>query len=325
MTDLKLPEVLAFSFDGHGGATVIEAAAAVVSGTEAEFRWLHLHHSPPETESRLKLCGLDPLVVEALVAEETRPRCTVHGSGAVINLRGVNLSPGAEAEDMVSVRLWVEQGRVIGVWRRPLMAVADLVESIRRQQAPTSPGDFIAKLALRLADRAEPTVAELNERVDALEEQALGDGMNLSRGELADIRRTAIVLRRYMVPQRDALTTLEIEDLGWLEDRDRARLREAAERVTRLGEDLDAIRDRSQVVHDQMMDQRAEQMNRNMLVLSVVAAIFLPLGLLTGLLGINVGGIPGTDYGGAFAIVCGLLVAIVLVQLWLFRRFGIIR
>lgn len=184
---------------------------------------------------------------------------------------------------------------------------------------------MIAKLALRLADRAEPTVAELNERVDALEERALDDSVIQSRGELADIRRTAIVLRRYMVPQRGALTTLEIEDLGWLADRDRARLREAAERVTRLGEDLDAIRDRSQVVHDQMMDLRAEQMNRNMLVLSVVAAIFLPLGLLTGLLGINVGGIPGTTYNGAFAIVCGLLVAIVLVQLWLFRRFGIMR
>ena len=40
-----------------------------------------------------------------------------------------------------------------------------------------------------------------------------------------------------MVPQRDALATLEIEDLGWLSDRDRGRLREAAERVLRLGEE----------------------------------------------------------------------------------------
>ena len=90
--------------------------------------------------------------------------------------------------------------------------------------------------------------------------------------------------------------------------------------MTRLGEDLDAIRDRSQVIHDQLMDQRAESMNQIMLLLSVVAAIFLPLGLLTGLLGINVGGIPGADNPWSFTIVSLALVALVLGQLYLFRR-----
>jgi zinc transporter len=140
---------------------------------------------------------------------------------------------------------------------------------------------------------------------------------------LADVRHQAIVLRRYMVPQRDALTTLEIEDLGWLGDRDRSRIREAADRVTRLGEELDAIRDRAQIVHDQIMDRRAEAMNRNMLVLSVVAAIFLPLGLITGLLGINVGGIPGEAWPWAFWVVCGLLVGIAAGQVLVFRRIGL--
>jgi zinc transporter len=144
------------------------------------------------------------------------------------------------------------------------------------------------------------------------------------RGELADIRRVSIVLRRYMFPQRDALSTLEIEDLPWITGHDRSRLREATERMTRLGEELDAIRDRAQVVHDMLMDMRAEVMNRQMLLLSVVAAIFLPLGLITGLLGINVGGIPGTEYPWAFWVVCFLLVLIGSAQLWLFRRLGLL-
>ena len=83
---------------------------------------------------------------------------------------------------------------------------------------------------------------------------------------------------------------------------------------------LDAIRDRAQVVRDQVVDIRAEAMNRQMLVLSVVAAIFLPLGLLTGLLGINVGGIPGAGTPWAFWAVCGILVAILAFEIWLYRR-----
>ncbi len=300
-----------------------ELASALSAGVAPDFTWVHLNRTAAKTLGWLQKAGIDQFVIDALIAEETRPRCTIHGNGAVLNLRGINLNPGAEPEDMISIRLWIEEKRIISAGLRPLVAVRDLIDSIGRGQPPTSPGDLVARLALRLADGAEPTVAMLNERIDALEELVIDRIADVSREQLADIRRVSIVMRRYMFPQRDALTTLEIEDLDWLGSRDRSRIREASERVTRLGEELDAIRDRAQVVHDQIADNRAEAMNRQMLVLSIVAALFLPLGLLTGLLGINVGGIPGVNYPWAFAIVCGLLVAIGAIQLWIFRRIGL--
>ena len=113
--------------------------------------------------------------------------------------------------------------------------------------------------------------------------------------------------------------------MHWLGDRDRSRVREASERVTRLGEELDAIRDRAQVIHDQVADRRAENMNRHMLILAIVAAVFLPLGLLTGLLGVNVGGIPGVENPWAFGLVCALLVLIGVGQIWFFKRIGLLR
>jgi zinc transporter len=317
-----LPDYLAYVFDGNGAAHALDAGEDLPSDA---FVWMHVSRASHDALSRLEKANLDRFVIEALTADETRPRCTVHGDGAIIILRGVNLDPGSEPEDMISVRLWIEEKRVIGVWVRPLQAVADLVEAIAGNRAPVSPGDFVARLAYRLADRAEPTVAALNERIDDLEDADLVAEADTTRRRLAEIRQSSISLRRYMFPQRDALTTLEIEDLAWLTDRDRSRIREAADRVTRLGEELDAIRDRAQVVRDQFMDLRAETMNRRMLVLSVVAAIFLPLGLLTGLLGINVSGIPGADNPWAFAIVCALLVAIGAMQFWIFRRMGIMR
>ena len=61
-------------------------------------------------------------------------------------------------------------------------------------------------------------------------------------------------------------------------------------------------------------------MNRTMYILSIVAGIFLPLGLLTGLLGINVGGMPGTESKIAFTVVCVFLVVVAGVEYWIFRR-----
>lgn len=321
-------DIFAYVFDGKGGAksaTPLHENEGLQTGGEGAFTWLHLRRTHPEARRLLSEEGLHGFVIDALTAEETQPRCTVLGPGVILNLRGINLNPGAEPDDMISVRLWLERDRVIGVWFRPLQAVADLVSSIQRQEAPVSVGDFVARLALRLADRAEPMVANLNEQIDFLEEQMLEPGSKISRSNLSGLRRSAIVLRRYFVPQRDALTTLEIEDLSWLNDRDRHRIKEAAERVSRLGEDLDAIRDRTQIVHDQIMDHRAERMNRQMLILSVVAAVFLPLGLLTGLLGINVGGIPGTESPWAFTIVCAVLLAIGLALVWWFRKIGLFK
>jgi len=225
---------------------------------------------------------------------------------------------------MVSLRMWVTAGVVVTVQLRRLMAVRDVMDGVARGQGPDGAAELVARLALRLADRAEPVVAGLNEKLDTLEDQVIEGLSALDRRGLADIRRVAILLRRHMAPQRDALSTFEIEDMPWIRGHDRSRLREATERMTRLAEELDAIRDRAQVVHDQIMDARAELMNRQMLILSVVAAIFLPLGLLTGLLGINVGGMPGAEDPRAFWVVTGGLILIGAALVLWFRHAGLL-
>jgi zinc transporter len=87
-------------------------------------------------------------------------------------------------------------------------------------------------------------------------------------------------------------------------------------------EDLDSARDRAAVAQDELTGRLAEQTNKTMYVLSIVAGIFLPLGLLTGLLGINVGGMPGVDNPWAFTVVCVILVVTAIFEVILFRRKG---
>lgn len=111
------------------------------------------------------------------------------------------------------------------------------------------------------------------------------------------------------------------ERVSWMSEVARALLRESGDRITRFLETLDAARERAAITNEELTQGLAEQMNQTMYTLSIVAAIFLPLSLLTGLLGINVGGIPGADSPWAFALVTLLILALGVAEwLWFKRR-----
>ena len=97
-----------------------------------------------------------------------------------------------------------------------------------------------------------------------------------------------------------------------MEENDRLHLREAADRFARMAEELEAVRERSALLHEQLTDLRAEQIEGRTLVLSIVALIFLPLTFLTGLLGMNVDGIPFAHEPWAFGGVVAFCAVIAL-------------
>ena len=88
----------------------------------------------------------------------------------------------------------------------------------------------------------------------------------------------------------------------------------------RYVEDLDAVRERCQIVRDELANVLSDRLNKNMYILSVIASIFLPLTFLTGLFGINVSGIPGAYNNNAFVIITGAMVALTLIQVVIFKK-----
>lgn len=300
--------VHAFVLDGQGGARQVSWDEILAWKPADGVLWVHLDRSHAHTEAWLETdSGLEPLVVSALLAEETRPRGSVLPKGLLIILRGVNLNPGADPEDMVSLRMWLGGGRVVTVRKRRLMAVQDVQDELQAGSGPTTQGGIVVAMAERMIERIGPVVLDLDEKLDQVEVQTLDTASESLRPQLAELRRGAIALRRHIAPQREALTSLCTAATDLLNDSHRLRLREASDRVTRYVEDLDALRERAAVTNDELGTRLAETMNRRMYILSLVAAVFLPLGLLTGLLGINVGGIPGTENEWGFTMVTLLL------------------
>jgi zinc transporter len=311
----------AYVLDGKGGGQKVGWKEIQEWKPTDGLLWVHLDYTAPEAQQWIKEeKQLEEVVGDALLAEESRPRVTAFDDGLLISLRGVNLNPGADPEDMVSLRIWADKSRVITTRRRKLLSVADLSTAIEMGTGPRTAGEFLEDVADRLMSRMGGVIDQLEDKVADLEEAVLTAQSHVLRPKLASIRRDAINLRRYMAPQREAIARLQSEKISWLTDEDRVRLREVYDHLTRYLEDLDAARERAAVTHEELVSRLSEQMDNRMYVLSIVAAIFLPLGFLTGLLGINVGGIPGAEYKAAFAIFCMMLGALVIIQLIIFRK-----
>ncbi|MFH1743922.1 MAG: zinc transporter ZntB [bacterium] len=307
--------------DGRGGGRDVEWSDIREWSEQNGILWIHLDRSHPESHRWLReQSGLAPFISNALLAEEIRPRTSCVDNGLLVILRGVNLNPDAEPEDMVSIRLWIESSRIISLQRLPVVAATHIRDRIIKGRGPEQSGDFLADLVADLTDRMDFVVEDLEDSMDSLENQLLDDQSDDLRSQLAFLRRKVITLHRHMWPQREVMTRLQVQPPPWLTELDRTHIREATDRLTRQIELLDAVRSRAAVTHEELTMLFSEQMNRTIYRLSIIAAIFLPLALLTALLGINVAGIPGADSPRAFWFVCLFLVGLACMQMWVFRR-----
>src|SRR3546814_7981017 len=130
--------------------------------------------------------------------------------------------------------------------------------------------------AQQITEALDPEVAGLGDGLDEIESALTEHGPTEARRRVSEIRATAISYRRFIAPQRQALERLSAADAPWLEPDDRLHLQEAADRCARMAEELEAVRGRSALAHEEFTGLRAEQMNRQALIISVVALVFLP-------------------------------------------------
>lgn len=313
--------VHAYLLDGKGGGKAVDWPEIETWDPAQGLLWVHLDSKIAEAQEWLEhRSGLGALTCESLLEQETRPRNIQTDDGYLLILRGVNANPGADPEDMVAIRMLLTEQRIISMRYRRIMAVQDIRNTIDAGKGPRNVSEFLVMITEQIADRMGDVVAEIDDKVDELEDTVLTAESHELRSQLADLRRTSIGLRRYIAPQRDVLSRLLHDRISWLADLDRAHLREVAERNARFVEDIDSARERAAVTQEELNNRLSEQMNKAMYVLSIVAAIFLPLGLLTGLLGINVGGIPGTESKWSFTLVTALLIVLAVFLVAWFKK-----
>jgi zinc transporter len=295
------------------------SAEAALAYAGPGFLWTHVESDGDELPV---VVGPDipDVAANALVATETRPRCERIDQGAIVNLRGPAAVDTDNSDRLVSIRMWARAGKVDSVTRRPLAATAAVTAQMEAGGI-LDPGDLVTAYAREISAALDPQVAALGDELDDCESGLESANKFRLRTAITRIRSEAIAFRRFVAPDRDALTQLTAMDFDWLAEDDKLHIREAADRFARMTEELEAVRERSALLHEQLTDLRAEEIDQRSLLISVVAFIFLPLTFITGLLGMNVQGIPDAQDPWAFwevVVLCVLLGIGVLA--WFVRR-----
>lgn len=291
----------------------------------AEPLWLHLDRAAPGLEEWLQRVALVPeAAVSGLLDEDTRPRMEIYGDGVMLILRGVNATDGQGHHEMVSLRLWITPRCLITLRKRSLSSI----RAVRQRYEEGRGAQHIGALLLALIENLNAPMDRVTDAIEAAfdaRENVSGERhVRHAMTAVSRQRSKLVTLRRYIHPQQVALTKLLAAQPEWLSERDGAMLRNLVDDVARQVEDLAALTERATLLHDQLSHQLAERLNRNMYLLSMVTVIFMPLTAVTGLLGVNLGGIPGAAHPLAFEILCGLLVALMALEFWLFRRFHLL-
>ncbi len=318
--------LFAYVLDGKGGGKQIDWNGIQDWKPDDGVLWVHLDRTGERAKDWVVTSAdIDPATSETLLmSPANRPRVQRIGDGLMVIMRGVNFNPGDQPDDMVGLHMLIDANRILTLRRRRLMAGTEIKDLIMAGRGPKDSSEFLSEVADRLLQPMVPIISDLDDKVDHLQIELLSGTNTALRRSLQEIRQSAINFRRYLAPQRDAMSRFYTEQAPWLKDLDRAYLREIADRTLRFVEDLDSVRERAAIAQDELNNRLNDQMNRTMYLLTVVSAILLPPSLLTGLFGINVAGMPGTETAWSFAAIAILIPLLGAVEFIVLRRLRLI-
>ena len=296
------------AFDVFADGTARKAPdVATTPAAGAAYRWLHFDLASSHLDT-WAAANLPAPAVRTLLAQKTRPRVTLHDDGIIATLRGINMNEGDEAADMVSLRVWISPTLVLTVRRQRNFLMNDLQAQMTANDAPPSPARMIARVIELLLRRVEDAAFDLEDVAEKMEQDVYDNGA-IRVSNLAPLRRSVIKLRRHVGPLRDALDGFAQIQTPIIPPLLGLRFRDSANRAARALEELNEVRERMTALSDHLDIEQSVRLSRNGYRLSVAATIFLPLGLITGIFGVNLGGMPGLNWDYAFhAMMVGMVV-----------------
>lgn len=281
--------------------------------------WFHFQRDVEGLSDWLEQSGIPEPLIDAVLTEDTRPRFDKVDGGFLLILRGVNLTENEQPEDMLSLRILSYQGNIYSFRRRPIKAVGVIRERLQQGRGPETLHDLLVMLVEELNNRLEELLDVAELEIENLEKDELKN-TSKSQAALTHLHRRLLRLNRFLRPQVAALERLSTDASKWLEPELQQWLHNERDTTLRLFESLDTMMSQIWMLREHIQQAVAEKMNRNTYVLSMIAGIFLPISFLTGLFGINIGGMPGVEDDTAFWVFCGVIGAITFIEFLLLRR-----
>jgi zinc transporter len=261
----------------------------------ASVRWMRAHLQAPES------------FYDSLQHGAVSTRVEQEGAALVAAIHDVLFDAEFDSSNVSRMSAYVEPRLLVSARLRPLRSVDQLRAAVRGGAAFRSASELLAQLLREQANVLVDIVRRSTGRVDAVEDTVLASRMAVSRRELGALRRSLVRLQRLLAPEPASLFRLLSRPPSWVGGEDLQDLRQASEEFSAAVADTSALADRVRLLQEELVALTNEQTNRTLFVLTSVTVLALPINLVAGLFGMNVGGIPLAGHGHGFLVVVIIL------------------
>lgn len=314
--------VWGYLFDRTGGpAQPLDVAAALAwmqrptrGQPSSQFIWLHFNLSNAASEKWLVAhAGLASEFYETLHQGSRSTRIELADNTLIAVVNDVLHDFSFEASDISTLWISVTQDVVISARRTSLQSIERLRQAVRQGEAFGSAVELLTHLLRDQADVLVSIVRKAVGRVDQIEDTLLAGRLSHKREDLGAMRRVLVRLQRLLAPEPAALFRLLQRPPNWMADLDTQELRQSTEEFSVVLSDMSSLQERIKLLQEELAARVNEENGRSLFVLTIVTVLALPINIVAGLLGMNVGGVPLAQHPLGFWIVVGVVVSVTVV------------
>jgi zinc transporter len=303
-------------FDAEGLATDDAAATA----------WTWRCHHMGDHRSRHAITADEnlPLAVrEALTGPSNDCRMDLEDGWMIGDLPDLRHDYSQEARGLGHFRFAFDERMLICAAKQPLRSIEIVRRAIlSRTRRFTSPADVIEAVMRQSMLGMSGDIAAMSTELDGIEDRIVADAWHNERQALVEARRRLVLIHRQMTSATGVLRDLDHAHRHDLEPA----VADMAEKLWRqaqsLNGDIEQLQARARLLQDELMANLTTQSNRLLYMLSVMTAVLLPATIISGLFGMNVGGLPFLQNPAGFWIVAGLSLLVAGGTLFFVRRMG---
>ncbi|RZI44418.1 magnesium transporter CorA [Herbaspirillum sp. HC18] len=269
------------------------------------FLWLHFNLSNAASEKWMRRHAVVPEEFFEALHEGSRSTRIELVEGKLLAVVNDVLHDFAfEPSDIATLWLSVSERVVVSARIKPLQSIESLRQSVQRGDTIRSTVELLVHL---LRDQAEVLVRIVRKtvaQVDDIEDSLLADRPNHTRAKLGTLRRVLVRLQRLLAPEPAALFRLLQRPPAWIAETDLQELRQSTEEFSVVLNDMVSLQERIKLLQEEIAARVDEENGRSLYLLTTMTVLALPVNMVAGLFGMNVGGIPlASDQTGFWTIV----------------------
>jgi zinc transporter len=307
-----------FSPGERGRAVNAEQAVAWLKGEPAEgFVWLHFNLAQAACERWLQQnLALSEAFFETLKEESRSTRIEYADEALTAVVNDVQFDFTLESPDIATMWIHADARMLVSARKKPLRSVDVLRGSVNNGETFRSTTNLLVRLLQDQADVLVRIMREATQKTDLAEDSLLAGRLETKRAGLGTLRRVLVRLQRLLAPEPAALFRLLNHPPEWIAQEDVQDLRESTEEFSTALSDMAGLLERIKLLQEEIAAMVGEQNNRSLFVLTIVTVLALPINIIAGLLGMNVGGIPLAKDDHGFWIIVGIVATFTVAAVW---------